>query len=109
MTTYIRGKFMGFWNIFKDKNDINEKNIVGFISFTIMVIVAITDVVTSILGIEFIINDYIYNSFLIVTLGSFGISEAGRIFGGRKSRNNSYQPDEDVDELSEYEQRMKNK
>jgi len=30
------------WNLFKDKNEINEKNIIGFISFAIMVVFAIT-------------------------------------------------------------------
>ena len=31
------------WDLFKDKNEINEKNVVGFISFTIMVLFAIID------------------------------------------------------------------
>ena len=68
------------WKIFKDKNNINEKNIVGFISFTVMVLFAIADLVTGIAFMnyvgdgELVINDTIYNSFVLVTLGCFGIS-----------------------------------
>ena len=35
------------WKLFKDKNDINEKNIIGFISFSIMVLFACADLITS--------------------------------------------------------------
>jgi hypothetical protein len=36
----IRRKWMAFKDIFKDDNDINEKSIVGFASFAIMVLFA---------------------------------------------------------------------
>mgnify|MGYP003310236288 CR=1 FL=1 len=38
------------WSLFKDKNDINEKNLVGFISFIVMVCFAIADLVTSLVA-----------------------------------------------------------
>ena len=60
--------------IFKNSNDYNEKTIIGFLSFTIMVIVMVVDVVTGFFGSQLPINDFVYNSFLIVTLGSFGIA-----------------------------------
>ena len=69
------------WAIFKDKNDINEKAVIGFISFGIMVIFAVADLVSGVIGQDLVINDVIYNSFVIVTLGSFGIAEAGKVFG----------------------------
>tara|TARA_R110001592_G_scaffold311_1_gene1766 strand:+ start:8427 stop:8657 length:231 start_codon:yes stop_codon:yes gene_type:complete len=66
------------WKIFKDKNNINEKNIVGFISFAIMVLFAVADLTTSFVysgdDAYLLINDTIYNSFVLVTLGCFGIS-----------------------------------
>ena len=31
------------WNLFKDKNDINEKNVIGFASFVVMVLFAVAD------------------------------------------------------------------
>jgi len=69
------------WDLFKDKNEINEKNIIGFISFGIMVLFALTDLVTSFIyeNGTLVINDTIYNSFVLVTLGCFGISTFEKI------------------------------
>ena len=71
----------GFKNIFKDDNDINEKSVVGFGSFIVMVIFAFADLLTGYMGKDLVVNEFIYNSFVIITLGSFGIAEAGKIFG----------------------------
>ena len=63
------------WTLFKDKNDINEKNIVGFASFIVMVLFAVADLLTSLIADkDLIINEVVYNSFVWVTLGCFGIS-----------------------------------
>ena len=70
---------MKFSEIFKDNNDINEKSIVGFSSFAVMVVFALVDILTGVFGKELAIQEYIYNSFLLITLGSFGISEIGRV------------------------------
>ena len=40
----------------------------------VMVVFATTDIVTGIMGKELIISDSIFNSFVLVTLGSFGIA-----------------------------------
>ncbi len=61
-------------NIFKDSNDWNEKSIVGFIAFLIMVIVMIIDLVTGAVGSDLVINEFVYDSFVWVVLGCFGIS-----------------------------------
>lgn len=74
---------MAFKDIFKDDNEYNEKTIVGFLSFAVMSLTAIADVVTGIMGNELVISDTIFNSFVIITLGAFGIAEAGKIFGGK--------------------------
>lgn len=79
---------MAFKNLFKDNNDINEKSVVGFASFLVMVIFAVLDIVTGIYGKELVIQDYIYNSFVIITLGSFGIAEVGKIFGKKNNEEN---------------------
>jgi len=81
MVEYIRRKIMAFADIFKDTNDINEKSVVGFSSFAVMVIFATADIVTGYLGKDLVINEFIYNSFLYITLGAFGIAEVGKIFG----------------------------
>jgi hypothetical protein len=67
--------------LFKDSNDINEKSVVGFGSFTIMSLFAAADILTGAFGADLVINEFVYNSFVIITLGSFGIAEAGKVFG----------------------------
>ena len=76
----LKGKLMAFANIFKDDNDINEKSVVGFASFAVMVLFAVADIVTGWMGNPLHVNEFIYNSFLWITLGCFGIAEAGKIF-----------------------------
>ena len=65
---------MSFIDIFKNDNTYNEKTIIGFMSFAVMVIVMIADVVTGWVGKDLPVNDFIYNSFVFVSLGSFGIA-----------------------------------
>ena len=60
--------------IFKDNNDWNEKSIVGFIAFAIMCVIMIADLVTGYVGKDLIINEFVYDSFVLVVLGCFGIS-----------------------------------
>ena len=76
---------MAFKDLFKDDNNINEKSVVGFASFLVMVIFAVVDIITGVYGQELQIQDYIYNSFVIITLGSFGIAEVGKIFGNKNN------------------------
>jgi len=73
-----------FIEIFKDDNHWNEKTIIGFLSFAIMVVVIVADVVTGAFGKDLVINEFTYNSFLIVTLGSFGIAGLEK-FANKKS------------------------
>jgi len=47
----------------------------------VMTIFAAVDIVTGIYGNTLVHSDVIFNSFVIVTLGAFGIAEAGQIFG----------------------------
>ena len=84
MLNKLKQKWMAFRDIFKDSNDINEKTVVGFASFAIMTIFAIVDLVTGYFGKDLVINEFIYDSFLFITLGSFGIVELGTIFKKRK-------------------------
>ena len=70
---------MGFFKeLFKDNNDINEKSVVGFLSFSMMVIALFVDLVTGWMGKELLINEYIFNGFLVITLGSFGIASVDK-------------------------------
>ena len=60
--------------IFKDNNNWNEKSIIGFIAFSIMCVIMIVDLVTGYVGKDLIINEFVYDSFVFVVLGCFGIS-----------------------------------
>ena len=61
-------------NIFKDNNDWNENSIIGFIAFAIMCVIMIIDLVTGYTGKDLVINEFVYDSFVFVVLGCFGIS-----------------------------------
>jgi hypothetical protein len=71
-----------FIDLFLDDNDLNEKAIIGFISFFLMMCFGITDLVTALVwDLDLKVSETIYTSFVVVTLGAFGISEAGKAFG----------------------------
>jgi len=61
-------------NIFKDNNEYNEKSIIGAIAFAIMCLIMFVDVVTGWLDRPLIINEFVYDSFVLVVLGCFGIA-----------------------------------
>ena len=76
-------------NLFKDGNDINEKSVVGFASFIMMVVFACVDIVTGYMGKELLINDFIFNSFLIMTLGAFGIASVDKFINQKYEKKSS--------------------
>lgn len=80
-------KMNKFYTIFKDNNSWNEKSIVGFLSFAVMVVFALVDLATGYFGKDLVINEYIYNSFLWIVLGSFGIDGAQKIFNSKNKEN----------------------
>ena len=70
-----------FMDLFLDDNDVNEKAIIGFIAFFMLIVFAGCDLITAFWGQDLVISDTIFTSLVVITLGSFGISEAGRAFG----------------------------
>jgi hypothetical protein len=87
---------MKWIEIFKDSNDYNEKTILGALSFGIMVVVIFVDLVTGMFGKHLPMNEYMFNSFVIVTLGSFGISGFEKLMKGKHEGNRGSVPDERV-------------
>ena len=83
----VKKLFMDFKNLFKDDNDINEKSIVGFVAFIEMILFAFADLITGYIGKDLVINEFIYDSFLWIVLGCFGIAEAGRAIKGNNNNN----------------------
>lgn len=64
--------------LFSDNNNINEKAVVGFISFGMLVLTLIIDIITGMMGKKLEINQFIFDGFLIITLGSLGISSVDK-------------------------------
>ena len=60
--------------IFKDNNNWNEKSIIGAVAFVIMCMVMVLDLLTGWLGRDLAINEFVYDSFVLVVLGCFGIA-----------------------------------
>lgn len=63
-----------FADLFNDNNTINEKAVVGFIAFIMMVITLVTDLVTGVMGKNMPIHQFIFDGFMIIVLGAFGIA-----------------------------------
>jgi ABC-type uncharacterized transport system permease subunit len=74
--------------MFKDSNDINEKAVIGFMSFLVMVIFAIADIATGYFGKDLVVNEFIFNSFMILTLGAFGFSSVDKFTNTKKQQDN---------------------
>jgi hypothetical protein len=70
------GKF--FRELFNDNNSINEKAVVGFIAFLMLVIALIVDLITGAYGKELLINKFIFDGFMVLVLGSFGIASVDK-------------------------------
>ena len=81
----IKKNIMAFKNIFKDDNNINDKRVIGFLSFMVMIIFACTDLITGYLGKDLVINEFIYDSFTLITLGCFGIAGLEKVFGKKEN------------------------
>jgi len=65
-------------DLFNDQNSINEKSLVGFIAFVMMIATLITDVVTGVMGKEMPIHEFIFDGFMVIVLGSFGIASVDK-------------------------------
>jgi len=73
-----------FKQLFDDNNSINKKSVVGFIAFMMMVIALAVDLVTGYLGKELLINEFIFDGFMVIVLGSFGIGSVDKFINARK-------------------------
>ncbi len=67
-----------FKELFDDNNTINEKAVVGFIAFFMLCIALAVDLITGYLGKELLINKFIFDGFMVLVLGSFGIASVDK-------------------------------
>jgi len=79
-----------FKQLFDDNNTINEKAVVGFIAFLCLVLALLVDLVTGYMGNALVINEFIFDGFMIIILGSFGIASVDKwmnIKNGKKNKD----------------------
>ena len=81
--------------LFDDNNTINEKSVVGFIAFLMMVVALGVDIVTGWLGKEFVINEFIFDGFMVIVLGSFGIGSIDKFINAKKGNKSEETPTEE--------------
>ena len=74
-------------DLFNDKNDINEKSLIGFLAFVVMTVFAVADIVTGYIGKDLVVNEFIFNAFLVLVLGAFGISGVEKIMNRKTEAN----------------------
>ena len=67
-----------FKNLFDDSNSINEKAVIGFATFMMMVIFAVADIVTGAMNKPLLVNDFIFDSFKFLTVACFGIASVDK-------------------------------
>lgn len=72
--------------LFSDDNNINEKSVIGFASFVVMVLTIIVDLATGYMGKELVLNEYIFDAFMVITVGSLGIGSVDK-FINKKAEN----------------------
>ncbi len=72
--------------LFNDNNSINEKSVVGFSSFICMVIALVVDLVTGYMGKPLVINEFIFDGFLVITLGAFGIASVDKWINNKNAK-----------------------
>ena len=64
--------------MFNDGNSINEKAVIGFASFLMMCLFALSDIITGAIGKDLVINEFIYDSFKWLTIACFGIASVDK-------------------------------
>ena len=70
---------MGFFkDLISDDNSINEKSLVGFVAVGCMVAALTVDLVTGYFGKPLVINEFIFNGFLVLAGGAFGIASVDK-------------------------------
>lgn len=74
--------------MFSDNNSLNEKSIIGGVAFLMLVIALFVDLVTGWLGRELLINEFIFDGFLVITLGAFGIASVDKWINKTKGTTN---------------------
>jgi hypothetical protein len=81
-------------DLINDNNSINEKALVGFIAVFCMIIALLTDLLTGYFGKPLVINEFIFDGFLMLAGGAFGIATIDKYIN-RKHKVDSEEPTEE--------------
>jgi small-conductance mechanosensitive channel len=82
-----------FKNLFDDNNTINEKAVVGFIAFMCLVLALMVDLVTGYMGTALVINEFIFDGFMVIILGCFGIASVDKFM----NKKDKHEEDKDIE------------
>lgn len=82
-------------NLFDDNNTINEKAVVGFIAFMCLVLALLVDLVTGYMGTALVLNEFIFDGFMVIVLGSFGIGSIDKFINAKKGNKSEETPTEE--------------
>jgi hypothetical protein len=85
-----------FKNLFDDDNSINEKSVVGFLAFVMMILFAVADILTGVVGKDLQVNEFIFNAFMWLVLGSFGIGSVDKWINKNKESNTESENSEEI-------------
>lgn len=66
------------WSMFDDNNTVNEKAVIGFGAFVVMILFAIVDIITGIMNKSLVVNEFIFDSFKLLTIACFGIASVDK-------------------------------
>jgi ABC-type uncharacterized transport system permease subunit len=75
--------------LFDDNNTINEKSVVGFIAFLMLVLALLVDLITGWMGRELTLNQFIFDGFMVLVLGAFGIASVDKFINSKKDKNDN--------------------
>jgi len=78
-----------FSDLFDDSNSINEKAVIGFAAFVMMIIFAIADIVTGAMNKPLLVNEFIFDSFKILTIACFGIASIDKFINKKNQTENN--------------------
>jgi ABC-type uncharacterized transport system permease subunit len=73
-----------FSQLFDDNNTINEKAVIGFLAFCMMCVFAIADIITGTMNKPLVVNEFVFDSFKVLTIACFGIASVDKFINKKK-------------------------
>ena len=73
--------------MFSDKSDINQKAVLGLVALILMVLYALADIVTGVMGIAFVIEPIVFNGLMYTAMTMCGITGIEAVFGNKNIKD----------------------